>query len=820
MELLGTCKCALISIVLLSVSANSIAFPCKQVAADNTCDEAREISLGERSPFIVVSGEGDKVAHLQGYFVPGAIESNELRTAHEELQNTLIDSIAIEPPNIRWFEGITIVDTTNRTQRKISLGDDVLVSSLAWSPNSEHLAYLSRNGDDVRLNVFTLSAGDSYQVDGLDINSFVEGQFSRMFPEGRSFVPYHWSHDSRAIVFAVHSGGRPSVLNVSTKASSPIIYDTETAWGWDKGSLDAQHELVGAELSKSAIFSLDVATGKTYQILQQASLKKISLPRFSGSHGLAISEEPSGDQDTISDLVFSIEQSVDGGSFQIGESHLATEIDAAGQLLSPVWTEGGNGVFWVSERTPKCVSILSLGDRTSTDLTCLETRIEWIGGSEDYLFVYAGSGLHRFSLDDGEYFGQVQLDTDDSSGLTNLHKNALLMRGSSDEVYVGKGAETLVLGQVAGARPSEVSWTLSELTLSDGTARIVKPMGVGNIKIARFGPMLSEDRALVLSYSDESVWDYTAIHIENGYASRLFETDNNHFDFRKYEFEELLYKREDGIQLAAKVLFPNNNIRWKKNGTFPVVAWVYPASYDSVGSYNDKFSKRPSSIGSINGWVGSGAIPFWLTLALLEEGFAVAYLPSFPLIGDDDETNVDRYPDQISKSARALARAVRRAPRLDGDRLVIAGHSQGGNTVAQVLANTDDYFTGISFAGAMNTSQYPEAAAWYEDDKIWESPDAFVRMSPVFYADKINEPLLMLHGLRDGNTVPIQSIGLYRSISALNGKARLVLFPYMEHNFVAREERLYAFREIVRWLENKLEAIDQQRSGRVSDEEG
>ncbi|ODT57374.1 hypothetical protein ABS71_20040 [bacterium SCN 62-11] len=79
-------------------------------------------------------------------------------------------------------------------------------------------------------------------------------------------------------------------------------------------------------------------------------------------------------------------------------------------------------------------------------------------------------------------------------------------------------------------------------------------------------------------------------------------------------------------------------------------------------------------------------------------------------------------------------------------------------------------------------------------------------MSPFTYADKINEPLLMIHGGEDNNpgTFPMQSERLFQAVKGLGGRVRLVVLPKESHSYAARESVLHVFYEMDRWLEQHV----------------
>lgn len=68
----------------------------------------------------------------------------------------------------------------------------------------------------------------------------------------------------------------------------------------------------------------------------------------------------------------------------------------------------------------------------------------------------------------------------------------------------------------------------------------------------------------------------------------------------------------------------------------------------------------------------------------------------------------------------------------------------------------------------------------YERRSYWAVPDVYHAFSPLLFADRLNRPVLIVHGTDDTNppTQPEQAVDLYRAIVATGGHARLVLLPH------------------------------------------
>jgi dipeptidyl aminopeptidase/acylaminoacyl peptidase len=76
-------------------------------------------------------------------------------------------------------------------------------------------------------------------------------------------------------------------------------------------------------------------------------------------------------------------------------------------------------------------------------------------------------------------------------------------------------------------------------------------------------------------------------------------------------------------------------------------------------------------------------------------------------------------------------------------------------------------------------------------------------MSPFNYANKIKEPVLLIHGQRDDNsgTFPIQSERLFAAIKGNGGNVRYVQLPLEPHGYTARETQRHLLWEYINWLD-------------------
>jgi dipeptidyl aminopeptidase/acylaminoacyl peptidase len=121
---------------------------------------------------------------------------------------------------------------------------------------------------------------------------------------------------------------------------------------------------------------------------------------------------------------------------------------------------------------------------------------------------------------------------------------------------------------------------------------------------------------------------------------------------------------------------------------------------------------------------------------------------------------------------------------------------------ANLLAHSDLFRAGVARSGAYNRTLTPFGFQ-SERRTIWKARDVYLKMSPFLYADRINEPLLLIHGEADDNmgTFPVQSERMYEAMRGNGGTVRLVMLPHEAHTYRARESLEHTLWEMLAWLD-------------------
>jgi len=264
--------------------------------------------------------------------------------------------------------------------------------------------------------------------------------------------------------------------------------------------------------------------------------------------------------------------------------------------------------------------------------------------------------------------------------------------------------------------------------------------------------------------------------------------------------EGILYKPED----------------FDPNKKYPVIFYFYEKNADGIYSY-----KLPApSASTIN-------IPYFVSNGYLVFDPNIYYKTGQP-------------GESAYNSVVSAAKYLSKFPWVDSAHMGIQGQSWGGYQVAYLVTRTNMFKAAGAGAPVSNmTSAYggirwatgPGRRVSYEKTPnrigatIWQRPDLYFKSAPLWAADKITTPLLIMHNDADGAVPWSQGIELFAAMRRLGKKAWLLQYKGEAHTLVARRNkkdlsiRLSQFfdhylkgAKAPTWLLHGVPAIDKGRS--------
>jgi dipeptidyl aminopeptidase/acylaminoacyl peptidase len=299
---------------------------------------------------------------------------------------------------------------------------------------------------------------------------------------------------------------------------------------------------------------------------------------------------------------------------------------------------------------------------------------------------------------------------------------------------------------------------------------------------------------LVMLQSKNDYPNYYFRNIKSGKLTPITAFKNPFESIKNVYKEVIKYKRKDGVDLSGTLYLPAGYDRTKKE-KLPLLIWAYPAEFKDKNSAGQN-DKNPNEFTFPN----YGSFVYWVT-----KGYAVLDDASFPIIGEGTTEPNDTFITQLIDDAEAAINAVDNLGYINRKKVAVGGHSYGAFMTANLLTHSEDFACGIARSGAYNRTLTPFGFQ-SEQRNFWDVPEIYSEMSPFFTANKMDKPILLIHGEADNNpgTFTLQTERYFQAIKGLGGKARMVILPKESHGYVAKDNIFHVLWEQEQFLDKYL----------------
>ena len=151
---------------------------------------------------------------------------------------------------------------------------------------------------------------------------------------------------------------------------------------------------------------------------------------------------------------------------------------------------------------------------------------------------------------------------------------------------------------------------------------------------------------------------------------------------------------------------------------------------------------------------------------------------------------------------------------VDASKIGCIGASYGGFTTMYLQTITDIFAAAISHAGISDHTSYWGEGYWgYSYSEVsmansypWSETDLYVKQSPLYNAQKVNTPILFVHGDADTNVPVGESIQMYTALKLLGKPTDMVLVKDQNHHILDYNKRILwqntIFAWFAKWLQN------------------
>ncbi|MBC7850162.1 MAG: S9 family peptidase [Chitinophagaceae bacterium] len=248
-------------------------------------------------------------------------------------------------------------------------------------------------------------------------------------------------------------------------------------------------------------------------------------------------------------------------------------------------------------------------------------------------------------------------------------------------------------------------------------------------------------------------------------------------DYNWLSAELVKWKMFDGKE-SEGLLFKPENFDPKKK--YPVIFYFYERDADGLYNYR---TPAPSA-STIN-------IPYFVS-----NGY---------LVFDPNIYYKDGNPGESAyNSVVSAAKVLSKLPYVDSTKMAIQGQSWGGYQVAYLVtrtkmfaaagagapvANMTSAYGGIRWGSGLNRQFQYEHSQSRIGGTLWQKRDLYIKNSPLFTADKVTTPILIMHNDKDGAVPWYQGIEYFTALRRLNKKVWMLQYNDEDHNLVERRNR-------------------------------
>ncbi len=718
--------------------------------------------------------------------------------------------------------GLLIRELATGREIRVRLPDDASLGNVSWSPDGRTLTFTNTSADGIHLWTADLQTGVARRVTEKRLNATGTGGF------GGSRV-CSWLADSKRMLCSFVPDNLPNSAPAAPQVpSGPIIQESEGRTAPTRTYQDLlenpHDEALFDYYFTKQLALVDVASGTTtpigapaiftgFSISPNAAYVLVSRVLKPYSYQVPYGNFPRVTE--VWDLSGKVVHTV--ANYPLDDMRAPGWVttlprSVAWRPTAPatlVWAEaldGGNPRA-PAEKRDKVLMLAAPFTGSPVEIAQTEQRfvdLDWLEDGRAFITDYdRGKRWRRtWLMSPDAPRRQWQLLWDLSTEDAYRHPgNPELKPGSAHPVIWQRGDYIYLKGM--GASPEGDRPFLDRYNLK--TRRSERLWQSGNTHY-EFVQALLDDEARRIITRRESVEEppnYYLRSLRDNQLSALTKYPNPAPQLEGVTRQLVKYQRADGVPLSATLYLPPH---YQPGTRLPVVMWAYPTEFanaDAAGQVRGSPNRFTT--------VGGTSHLFFLT-----QGYAVFDNPSVPIIGGDTANNT--YVQQLVASAQAAVDKVVEMGVGDRDRIGVGGHSYGAFMTANLLAHSDLFRAGIARSGAYNRTLTPFGFQ-NEERTFWQAPEIYSAMSPFNYADKINEPILLIHGAADNNsgTFPMQSERMYAALKGHGATVRYIVLPHESHGYAARESVLHTLAEMINWFDRHVKNAKPRAGAPVSE---
>lgn len=364
--------------------------------------------------------------------------------------------------------------------------------------------------------------------------------------------------------------------------------------------------------------------------------------------------------------------------------------------------------------------------------------------NDEKLLIYDRWDIWEVKLDDPQSLKRITTDGREKQ------LRYRYVKLDDDEEFIKKGQKLLL----TGFYHKDKSEALFELTYKSGASP--KQLIAGDYKYGNFLKAQSADQLLFTQENFNTFPDLISTNLSFKAPQQVTQANPQQANYLWGSSELYNWTSLDGKKLTGLLIKPEN---FDPNKKYPLLVNFYEKNSDRLNIHRDPYPHRST----IN-------YSFYASRGYVIFNPDIYYKDGYP--------GQSAYNCVISGITSLIEEGF-----IDKENIGVQGHSWGGYQVAYLVTKTDIFKCAEAGAPVPNmVSAYGGIRWWtglsrmfqYEHTQsriggtLWDYPERYIENSPIFFIDKINTPVLIMHNDADGHVPWYQGIEFFVALRRLN----------------------------------------------------
>ena len=255
--------------------------------------------------------------------------------------------------------------------------------------------------------------------------------------------------------------------------------------------------------------------------------------------------------------------------------------------------------------------------------------------------------------------------------------------------------------------------------------------------------------------------------------------------------EEWSFKNDRNVNIDGLIYYPPD---FDSSQTYPCIVNFYGGTTPIERNFEGRY---PQNIWAANGYV----------VYILQPSGAIGYGQKFAAYHVNDWG--EKTAQEIIEGTKKF---IESHPFVDTAKIGCIGASYGGFLTMNLLTKTNMFTAAVAHAGISSLAGYwgegywgyTYSAAATAGSFPWNRKDIYVNRSPLFNADKITTPILLLHGTEDTNVPTGQSIQMFTALKLLGKTVDFIEIEGQNHLILEYKKRKLWTKTIIAWFDKYL----------------